>query len=203
MAKRHKNPSNVEDMSRDWHGRGSQNETDIEEVESYEEDLAELADLEELGVLASNLKDEWNICFKSNRPKLACDAKGHNLEIIGGDQYLEVEGFREASRNGKKVVPLGWLVRIVYETDKHHLEDSNGSPESYEHYFGEDYYQKKFAEIDDYDTPDEWWEAAKETGVVRKAVNGGIIPMLVYNVEDSKFVIVGGKYEVKDVGIRN
>src|ERR1700730_12062566 len=46
----------VEDISKEWHGRGNKYVTDVEELETYQEDLAELADLEELGVLGADLK---------------------------------------------------------------------------------------------------------------------------------------------------
>lgn len=193
--KKKRNPS-VEEMSETWHGRKPRDTQEIEEIESFEEELAELADLEEIGVLGANLKDEWNITFKRDRPKLATDGNGNNLEIIGGDQ--EITG----DYKGKQIVPLGWLVRLVYETDKHHLEGSNGYPESYEHYFGEEYY-KEVLDPDEFKTPDHWWEELKENGTVKKAISKKLIPMLGYNPVDCKLLVIGGVYQVLDVGIKN
>jgi hypothetical protein len=199
-----KNPGDVEGMSEKWHGRKSQNVTEVEEIESYDEDMAELADLEELGVLGSNCRDEWNITFKKDRPKLACDGDGENLEIIGGDQELVLKGNAEGMvKDGKKLIPLGWLARVVYETDKHHLEGSNGYPESYEHYFGEEYYKTSGVNYDDFKTPDHWFQELKMQGVVKRAISHGYLPMLIYNQTDTKLLIVGGKYKVEDVGIKD
>ena len=191
----------VEDKSKEWHGRGNREVTEIEEVESYEEDLAELADLEELGVLGADQRSRFTISFKKDRPKLTCDGDGHNLEIVGGDQDLNLSGVG-IEHNGKRMIPLGYLYLIVYETDKHHLEDSNGYPESYEHYFGEEYY-KKFVNPDKYKNSDDWFGELLESGIVAKAIEKGLLPMGVYNKTDSKILVVGGDYEVKDVGIRN
>lgn len=200
--RKRKNPNySVEEMSETWHGRKPKSEIEIEEIETFDEDVAELADLEELGVLSSNLKDEYTIVFKKDRPKLACDADGRNLEIIGGDQRLD-KTVGGSDHNGKRLIPLGWLVRIVYETDKHHLEGSNGYPESYEHYFGEEFY-KDHLDFESFETPDDWWEELKEVGAVKKAISKQVIPMLVYNATDAKLMVVGGVYQVLDVGIKN
>lgn len=192
------NPGSKEDaeaLSEKWHGRNVESEQEIDEIVTYDEDVAELAELEELGVLAANLKDEFNIHFKRDRPRLTSTTNGQ-LEIIGGDQELE-------NLNGnKRSQPIGWLIRIVYETDKHHLEDSDGYPSSYEHYFAEEFY-KDYISPDDYDTPDEWWEAVKAEGIVNKAIKKELIPMLVYDCVDHKLHIVGGDYTVEDVGIKN
>lgn len=194
-GKRKRNPS-VDEMSETWHGRKPRGTEEIEEIETFEDELAELADLEEIGVLGANCRDEWTIVFKKDRPKLATDGNGENLEVIGGDQ--EITG----DWKNKREIPLGWLVRLVYETDKHHLEGSNGYPESYEHYFGEEYYKTKL-DPDDFKTPDDWWEALKDEGWVKKAINKKLIPMLVYDSVDCKIKIAGGVYKVLDVGIKN
>jgi hypothetical protein len=191
----------VEDKSKEWHGRGNKYVTDVEELETYQEDLAELADLEELGILGASLRDRYTITFKRNRPKLCCDGEGHNLEVIGGDQELNLDSAGVEHR-GKMMIPLGYIYLICYETDKHHLEGSNGYPESYEHYFGEEYY-KKVLDPDKYDNSDDWFLELLAMGTVTEAVEKGLLPLGVYNQTDSKIVIVGGDYEVMDVGIKN
>ena len=191
----------VEDKSKEWHGRGNRYVTDVEEIETYQEDLAELADLEELGILGASLKERYTITFKKNRPKLCCDGEGHNLEVIGGDQELNLDSAGVEHR-GKMMIPLGYIYLICYETDKHHLEGSNGYPESYEHYFGEEYYKEVLAP-DKYDNSDDWFLELLAMGTVEKAVERGLLPLGVYNQTDSKIVVVGGDYEVMDVGIKN
>lgn len=197
-----KNPSDMESaeqMSSKWHGRKPKNVTEIVEEERYTETVAELADLEELGFLDSE-GEMCNIVFKRDRPKLVA-IDDENLEFIGGDQKLDLPqiGIEE---DGKTLIPIGYCYSICYETDKHHLEDSNGTIESYEHYWGEEFY-KESHDYDDYENPDEWFEQLMEDGKVDEAIKKGLLPMLVYNQTDEKILLVGGKYEVTDLGIKN
>ena len=118
-----------------------------------------------------------------------------NLEIVGGDQELGGEF------NGKIEVPLGYCYQIVYETDKHHLEGSNGYPESYEHFFGEEFYKGEGFNQDDYSNSDDFFEDLLDEGVVELAMSKGYLPMVVYDSRNCKLRLVGGKYTIKDVGI--
>ena len=198
-----RNPDTSEDaaqLSEKWHGRKPKTHTDIEETETYEENLAELGELEELGVLGADMTKRYVLSFNKNRPKL-CASDDKNLEIIDGDQTLDIEeGVIE--KDGKKLVPLGYCYSVVYETDKHHLEGSNGYPESYEHFFAEDFYKGDF-DIDDFKNSEEWFQMVMEEGMVEQAVEEGRLPLLVYNKTDEKLILVGGKYEVADVGIKD
>lgn len=207
MGRKRKNPAErispeVEDMSKEWHGRGNRDLTEIEELETFEGDVAELADLEELGVIKANRKDRFDISFKKDRPKLCCDGDGHNLEVIGGDQELDLDGVR-VEHNDKVLVPVGYVYMVVYETDKHHLEGSTGYPESYQHFFGEEYY-KDHIDPDGYgEDMDSWFDDLLLEGWVDKAIDKGLLPIMVYNQTDCKILLTGGEYEVKDVGIFN
>ena len=201
LAKK-RNPSEedfeeAEDVSRKWHGREPQEVVDIDEEEVYEDVGAILADLEELGILTTEDGDleKWTIRFKRDRPKLCSDLKMENLEIVGGDQELGGEF------NGKIEVPLGYCYQIVYETDKHHLEGSNGYPESYEHFFGEEFYKGEGFNQDDYSNSDDFFEDLLDEGVVELAMSKGYLPMVVYDSRNCKIRLVGGKYTIKDVGI--
>ncbi len=194
-----KNPSKadleeVEEMSRQFHGREPKEILDVDEVESFDPNQAMIGELEELGVLNSDMS-QWLITFKKNRPMLTCDGKGENLEIIGGDQELEIE-------DGKRKVSLGYAYSIVYETDKHHLEGSNGYPEPYEHFFGEEYYRSNGYEVDDRGG-DVFFEKVMAMGLVLKAIEKGYLPVVVYDKVDAKILLVGGKYKVEDVGIKD
>lgn len=200
--KKGKNPSELksaERLSSKWHGRGVKKETEVTEIESYADVVAELADLEELGVITPSL-EQFTIRFKTNRPKV-CATNEDNLEFVGGDQKLSLDKVG-VERNGKCLVPLGYLYCIVYETDKHHLEGSNGYPESYEHFFCEEIY-KDIVDQDSYSNSDDWFEAMVADGVVQDCMEDGKLPMLVYNKTDKKLVVVGGIYTIEDVGIRN
>jgi hypothetical protein len=196
-----RNPnSKAEVLTEKWHGRKPKKVTEVEERETYQEEIAELADLEELGVLGADLTERFTIVFKRDRPKL-CAPDNENLEFVGGDQSLSnvPEG---VEKDGKMLVPLGYCYQIVYETDKWHLEGSNGVMESYEHFFGEEFY-KEHLDPDDFKNSDEWFDELLEKGIVEEAIEEGLLPMLVYNKTDEKLLIVGGKYEILDVGIRN
>ena len=198
-----RNPESSEEaaqLSEKWHGRKPLTHTDVEEVETYEENLAELGELEELGVLGADMTKRFVISFSRNRPKL-CASDDKNLEIIDGDQTLDIEeGIIE--KDGKKLVPLGYCYSIVYETDKHHLEGSNGYPESYEHFFAEDFYKQDF-DIDDFKNSEDWFQTVMEEGMVEQAIEEERLPLLVYNKTDEKLILVGGNYSVEDVGIKD
>jgi hypothetical protein len=198
-----KNPGvspEVEDLSKDWHGREVRGSTEVEEIEQYEEDLVDLGYLEELGVIGGD-GNQFTITFKKDRPTLACDGNGQSLEIIGGDQELNLSA-GEIEHKGKLLVPIGYVYSIVYETDKHHLEGSNGYPESYEHYFAEDYY-KKSLNPDKFKNMDDWFDELMDMGLVDKAKESGRLPVVVYNKTDCKIMLAGGGYEVTDLGIKD
>jgi hypothetical protein len=133
------NPSNIdtssaEEMSQKFHGREPKEVLEVTEFEEYDPALTVLGDLVE--IVVDSGKKELVIHFPrgEDRPKLCCDADGENLEIVGGDQSLEIEGL--PSHKGK--APLGYATTICYETDKHHLEDSEGEVVEYQHKFGEE-----------------------------------------------------------------
>lgn len=195
-----KNPATQEDaaeLSEKWHGRDARESVEVEEIENYDEDLAELADLEELGIITPDLSC-FSIKFNKDRPKV-CAVDEHNIEFVGGDQKIDVEA-TGVEREGKRLIPLGYIYQIVYETDKHHLEGSNGYPEPYEHYFCEEYY-KEVCNPDDFKNSDDWFDYLMDDGIVSECMEK--LPMLIYNKTDKKLVVVGGVYTVEDVGIKN
>jgi hypothetical protein len=187
----------VEDMAKSWHGRDVGDITEVEELESFESDLVELGDLEELGIL-----ELGTISFKKDQPKLCCDASGHNLEVVSGDQTLDLKG-EGIEWKGKRLIPLGYLYSIVYVTDKMHLEGSSGYPEPYEHYLAEDFYKKHLAIEDFDDDTDSWFQELQDMGIVDEAVEKQLLPMVVYDKTDQKILIAGGKYTVTELGIRD
>ena len=126
--------SGVEEMSEKFHGRKPIETIDVDEVETFDGAMIALGDLTEMDVEGTDGKSEITISFKVDRPKLCCDAEGQNLEIIGGDQVLEIEMDGKRART----VPIGYVTSICYETDKHHLDDSDGEMAEYQHEFGEE-----------------------------------------------------------------
>jgi hypothetical protein len=126
---RRNNPDSEGEMVESFHGRKPEGEVEVTEVEKFNSRLAVIGDLVELVVKGH--KEVVRIFFPKDRPRLCCDGQGKNLEIVGGDQSLEVEP-------DKNLVPIGFCHKIVYETDKHHLDDSNGEVAQYEHEFSEE-----------------------------------------------------------------
>jgi hypothetical protein len=190
----------VEDLSKEWHGREVKGHREVEEIETFEEDLVDLGELEELGIWGAD-GNLFTITFKKDRPTLCCDGEGKNLEIVGGDSHLDLddEGIEHI---GKILIPLGYVYSIVYETDKHHLEGSNGYPESYEHYLGEEYY-KKSLDPNKYKDTGKWFADLMGMGIVDKARDKGLLPIAVYNQTDQKILLSGGDYEITELGIKN
>jgi len=124
--------SDVEEMSEKFHGRKPVEVIDVDEVETFDGAMVALGDLTEMDIEGVDGKSEITISFKVDRPKLCCDAGGQNLEIIGGDQGLEIEG------TNRRIVNIGYVVSICYTSDKFHLDDSNGEVCEYEHHFSEE-----------------------------------------------------------------
>ena len=59
VTTRYRNPGTmvspeIEDLSKEWHGREVRGQTEIEEIENYEDDLVHLGELEELGIWAAD-----------------------------------------------------------------------------------------------------------------------------------------------------
>jgi hypothetical protein len=205
VTTRYRNPGTmvspeIEDLSKEWHGREVRGQTEIEEIENYEDDLVHLGELEELGIWAAD-GSMYTITFKKDRPILTCDSDGQNLEVVGGDQDLDLKDLG-VDVGGKRLIPLGYIYSIVYETDKHHLEGSNGYPESYEHYFAEDFYKEVLDPAKFKDT-DKWFMELVEMGKVQDAIEEERLPIAVYNKSDGKILISGGGYSVTELGIKD
>ncbi len=173
--------SKAAELSRRFHGRANETVSEIDELETYIENLAELGDLIELEVMV-NEDEIVPISFSYDNDKkivsVCCTPDGKNLEFVGGDQDLgdlsdlTKQGITlEYEENtGKRLVDIGEVFSISYYTDKHHLEGpkSQANGEEYIHEFGE---------------------------------QGGIRPRLVYDTLNKKISLVGGSYEVREEGI--
>ena len=194
-----KNPS-AEALTEEWHGRQPREVIDYEEEEEYEPDGAVLAELEELGILLEDREQTISIEFNSDPPMLVANVATENLEIVGGDQKLE---FGEGWGSTKNEFTVGHVYLIAYCTDKHHLEGSNGVPESYEHFFGEEFYKENGYKVDDYKESDDFFEDILEAGLVDEAIEAGYLPTMVYDTINEKIKLVGGRYTIEDVGLRD
>lgn len=201
-GRKKKNPGVDEatEISEGWHGREVRKITKILESETFEDTVAELADLDDLGILDPQM-ETYHIEFSKKKPKI-CATSVSNIEFIGGDQHLEL-GDVGVESDGKVLVPLGYSYYVNYTTDKFHLEGSNGYPEGYQHFWGEEFYKENIDDQENYDTSDDWFDACLDQGLVEEAIELGLLPMVVYNKTDCKILLVGGKYKVTDLGIEN
>jgi hypothetical protein len=195
------NPGNrsAESLSEEWHGREPVDVLDYEEKEEYESDGAVLAELEELRVILENGEETVNVEF-GDMPMLVANVATETLEIVGGDQVLE---FGKGWDTSKSEVVVGHVYLIAYKTDKHHLEGSTGKHESYEHFFGEEYYKSRGYKVADYEDSDDFFQDILEDGIVDDAIQEGYLPTMVYDTVNSKIKLVGGRYTIEDVGLRD
>lgn len=197
-----KNPEmDAEALSEMWHGRKVKKVTDIEETETFSEDVADLGPIEEIGVLGPDNYEKFCIRFSRDQPHL-CTSDGENLEVVGGDQHINISDVG-VEKDGKRLVPLGYSYSIVYWADKQHLEGGSKQADPWEHYWGEEFYKDEGVDRGDYRGGDGYFEAVQSEGIHLDAIEDGILPMVVYNKTDDKILLVGGKYKVKDVGIVN
>ena len=126
-------------LAKEFHGRGSKREYDAVETSYVPSSLAELGALVEI-VLDDD--DGPVIDFEHCRVKLCSEPDGTQYYFIGGDQELTDEMLEELeiepSGIGSKSLTLGEVYKLTYETDKQHLDDSDGETVQYEHEFGEE-----------------------------------------------------------------
>lgn len=199
------NPS-AEELTETWHGRPPEEVIDYEEEEVHESDAAVLAELEELAIILENKEDTICIEFGEDPPMLVANVSTGSLELLGGDQHLD---FGEGWDTSKSEVSIGHIYLIAYCTDKHHLEGSTGKPESYEHFFGEEYYKSRGYKVSDYkDTTkatasEQFFDDILEDGIVEDAITQGYLPTMVYDTVNEKVRLVGGRYTVEDVGLKD
>jgi hypothetical protein len=140
-ASRKLNPEgakSAKQMSEKFHGRAVDQVIDIEEVQKEPSNYAELGILKELRLQDQTY--EYVISFNDTTVSLASDGSGEQLYFIGGNQNLDtlLKDIGVKAEISHRFVNLGFVSGIVYETDKHHLEDSDGEVAEYDHEFGEE-----------------------------------------------------------------
>ena len=193
----------AEDLAVGFHGRPSQETFEIEERETFRQDLAMLGELEELDVfneIAWNETGELKTFTFSRKKKdvvrLAGSPDRRQLFLVGGDQEIpdsvleDLAGDRQAS---KDKVSLGFVYSISYWSDKHHLEGSNGVMEAYMHCFGESTFENPDARQDG--------QADYMVFMPEQKLGAGLLPELVYDRLNMTLELVGGGYEIRDEGI--
>lgn len=181
----HNPSSEAAEISEGFHGRPPSETIDVEEEEQYTEELGVLGCLVELHITRDNGETSVKLRFPiPTDPKfedgdevyLAAPNK-HQMEFVGGDQ--EIANIDEiAKHTDKQLVKLGCLDKIVYLTDKYHLDDSDGKEAEYVHKLGK---KKMFG------------FSKKRTGR----------PEVIYDTVNQQLKLVGGTYSITDEGIIN
>src|SRR6185312_2527093 len=183
--KKRKNPEEtVEEISEGFHGRAPKEVIELVEEERYHKDMATIGFLVELEIVDIRSKarvipirfltDDGPSSAKSPKDlvRVCVDRSRSNIELIGGDQYLDDTGLVKNfdiidDELNKDFVYLGPAYSISYWTDKHHLEgpkyQENGAV--WMHEFGEE---------------------------------GGKSPDIFYSRMNERLYFSGGSYVIKD-----
>jgi hypothetical protein len=184
--------SDAEEVARGFHGRENQETFEIVEKEVYRENLACLGEMVELEVLIEARANEGLIpvCFSRENTEdivlLGCSSDRKQLYLTG-DTSLPDDWLEEACPLNfeKDKVPVGFVYSISYFADKHHLTGPKQQKQGteYIHCFGE--------------------QTFKQKGVrgMEQKIQGGALPILIYNRLSGGMELVGGIYQVRDEGI--
>lgn len=179
------NPSNSDsfeeatEVSEGFHGRSPEYIEDIIEIEKYRTKLAHLGDLVEFEILDHSGRKVTPINFAEHDSEehvsVSSTPDRRQILLNGGNQSIDLDSFSDLSdsEREKDYVKLGEVFSISYYTDKHHLEGPAYQKDGTE-------YIHKFGEEE-----------------------GGERPILVYDRLNSRMLLVGGSYEVRDEGIYN
>lgn len=181
---RRKNPEykTAKEMAEEFHGRAVERVIDVEELEREPSNYAVIGDLEELEIVPFPGKTDH--CYPMNWERqnaedpesivhVCCDAEGTQIYFIGGDQDItEFLG----SIEGTKYTHEQKMIVVGFCKSVTYFTDK--------HHLEGDEAQKKGVPYQ------------HEFGE-----NGGEWPILVFDRENSKLLLAGGTYEVRDVGI--
>jgi hypothetical protein len=130
------NPASAEQLYEEFHGAPARRETEYEEPSAPRETLTELGDMILLTLLRVRGYKWGEIDFAGCGVKLASNAKGTQISLVGGDQSLTRGTITDlGGDNSKDLVDLGEALIIEYRTKK---KLAGGIPANYEHNFGEE-----------------------------------------------------------------
>lgn len=186
----------AEEVARGFHGRENKESFEVEELETYRENLALLGEMVELEVWIEARQDEGLIPIQFSRKNqkdlvfLSCSPDRKQLYLTG-DTCLPDDWLEEACPASweKDKVPVGWVYSISYFADKHHLTGPKQQKfgTEYIHCFGEQTFQHA-------GNSNKVWK-------LEEKITAGLLPELIYNRLSGEIELVGGGYEVRDEGI--
>lgn len=166
-------------LAEGFHGRPSRYIEDVLEIERYRTKLAHLGDLVEFEIIDKSGKKVIPISFPArdsgDRVSVSATPDRYQILLTGGNQEIDLEEMEDLSDNEKRkdYVCIGEVFSISYFADKYHLEGPKYQKDGTE-------YIHKFGEED-----------------------GGERPKLMYDTLNSRMILIGGSYEVRDEGIYN
>ena len=168
------------EVSEGFHGRGSRGEMEILSQYRYLKNVADLGWLIDLEILVPGTDEVEVVEAPEEQVKLACDPSQTQLFTVPTNKKMrwdinvrEFDCIPEEEAKKPKVI-LGEISAISYFTDKHHLEGPKYQKDGapYRHEFG------------------------------TEGANDGNLPMAVYDRLNGVVEIVGGSYEVTELGIK-
>jgi hypothetical protein len=105
-------------MYETFHGKPSTETLEYVEEHHYHEHLAELGDLTEMKVATVTGLD-ITVSFDGAGTKLSCNETGNQLYFVGGDQSIDLDGFKMNTDEWlKDHMLLGILYQVTYRTEK-------------------------------------------------------------------------------------
>ena len=123
------------ELYEEFHGRGHKEILELQEPEARGVTLTSLGDLVALAVIPEKTRKWIELDFKGCAVKLASNAKGTQLYLVGGDQSLEADYLAKLNGTGKELIELGEANSIVYRASK---SQTDFTPTDWEHHFGEE-----------------------------------------------------------------
>jgi hypothetical protein len=131
-----RNPNGAAELYQEFHGAPARRETEYHEPAPRPQTLTELGDMLLLTVLRVRGYKWGEVDFGGCGVKLASNAKGTQISLVGGDQSLSRGTLTDlGADNSKELVDLGEALVIVYRTKK---SLAGGVSANYEHNFGEE-----------------------------------------------------------------
>ena len=163
-----------------FHGRGSRGEMEVLSQYRYQKNIADLGWMIDLEILSPEVDEVEVLEFPEEEFKLGCSPDQKQLYIVAAnrkkrmDVDVRVFDWIPEEEAKKPKVILGEISAISYFTDKHHLEGPKYQKDGapYRHEFG------------------------------TEGANDGNLPMAVYDRLNGVVEIVGGSYEVTELGIK-
>lgn len=159
-----------------FHGRPPDEVTEVTTRIHEHSVLSGIGKLKRLVILA--VDGMHRVALKDFRGALLSqDEKGKQLFIEGGDQAVNLADFGITKPHEREV--LGAVEEIVYFTRKDHLTPEDGGRGNYAHPFGK-----------------------KREGEKYVPIKGGRLPIAAYDVRNKLISLIGGTYDLPEVGIR-